>query len=124
MLQEKDVVERHTSIGILSFAQMFVQIVAISVKTLSNTNLVASRLIKREKGSLPVNVRRSKMSLLKLPSISCCQRETRFSFLAIVKGACNCDEKTEECRRGKCRCKSALGFRRNNMGRCVRRSGE
>ena len=29
--------------------------------------MVASRLIKREKGSLPVDVRRSKTSLLKLP---------------------------------------------------------
>ena len=30
--------------------------------------MVESRLIKREKGSLPVDVRRSKTSLLKLPS--------------------------------------------------------
>ena len=34
---------------------------------LSNTNLVVSRHIKREKVSLPVDVRRSKTSLLKLP---------------------------------------------------------
>ena len=36
---------------------------------LSNTNLVVSRHIKREKASLPVDVRRSKTSLLKLPII-------------------------------------------------------
>ena len=39
-------------------------------KKLSNTNLVVSRRIKRENASLPVDVRRSKTSLLKLPSIS------------------------------------------------------
>ena len=33
----------------------------------SKENLVASRYLKREKGSLPVNVRRSKTSLLRLP---------------------------------------------------------
>ena len=44
------------------------QIVSLSVRTLSNTNFVQSRHIKREKGSLPVYVpRRSKTSLLKLP---------------------------------------------------------
>ena len=42
------------------FEQIFGQIVSIRMKTLSNTNMVASRLIKREKGSLPVDVRRSK----------------------------------------------------------------
>jgi len=31
--------------------------------------MVASRLIKREKGSVPVDVRRSKTSLLKVPNI-------------------------------------------------------
>ena len=36
--------------------------------TLSNTNLVASRYIEREKVSLPVDVRCSKTSLLKLPN--------------------------------------------------------
>ena len=39
----------------------------IREKKLSNTNLLASRRIKRKKASLPVDVRRSKMSLLKLP---------------------------------------------------------
>ena len=44
------------------------QIVSLRGRTLSNTNFVQSRHIKREKGSLPVYVpRRSKTSLLKLP---------------------------------------------------------
>ena len=49
---------------------MFGQIDSISVKTLSKTNLVASMHIKREKRSLPVDVRRSKTSLLKLPNLT------------------------------------------------------
>ena len=49
------------------FEQTFGQIVSKIVKTLSNTNLVALRHTKREKGSLPVDVRQSKTSLLKLP---------------------------------------------------------
>ena len=44
------------------FEQILWQIVSVRVKTLSNTNLVASRNIKEEKGSLPVPV-----PLLKLP---------------------------------------------------------
>ena len=52
----------------LDFEQIFGQIVSIRVRTLNNTNLVVSRHIKREKSSLPVEVRRSKASLLKLPS--------------------------------------------------------
>ena len=71
-----DVFERRTSTGSGLFAlygrefeQIFGQIVSIRVKTLSNTNLVASRYIKREKASFPVDVRRSKTSLLKLPNI-------------------------------------------------------
>ena len=52
------------------FEQLFRQIVSRRVKTPSNKNLVASRLIKRERGSLPVDVRRSKTSLLELPSNS------------------------------------------------------
>ena len=47
------------------FTQMFWQIVCIWKKTISNTNLVASRHTRREKTSLPVNVRCSKTSLLK-----------------------------------------------------------
>ena len=49
------------------FAQIFSQIVSIRVKKLSNTNYIASRHITREKSSLPVDVRCSKTSLLKLP---------------------------------------------------------
>ena len=59
-----DVFERRTSTGsglfaLLSrnFDQIFGQIVSIRVKALNNTNMVASRVIKREKGSLPVDVR-------------------------------------------------------------------
>ena len=39
------------------FEQIFRQIVSIRIKTLGDTNTVASRHIKREKGSLPVDVR-------------------------------------------------------------------
>ena len=51
------------------FEQILGQIVSVRVKTLSNINLVASRHINREKGLLPIEVRRSKTSLLKLPII-------------------------------------------------------
>ena len=81
-----DVFERRTSTGNGRFAllsrdleQIFGQIVSIRIKILGNTNTAASRFIKREKGSLPVDVRRSKTSLLKLPidrvyvtRINCC----------------------------------------------------
>ena len=50
------------------FEQIFGQIVSIKVKTPSNINLVRSRHFKREKRSLPVDVRRSKTSLVKLPT--------------------------------------------------------
>ena len=46
------------------FEHVFGQIVSTRIKPLGNTNTVASRLIKSEKGSLPVDVRRSKTSLL------------------------------------------------------------
>ena len=46
--------------------------------------MVASRLIKREKGSLPVDVRRSKTSLLKLPNVGCF-----FQAMATTNGS-NC----------------------------------
>ena len=71
-----DVFERRTSTGSCpfsflgdGFAQIFSQIVSIRVKKLSNTNYIASRHITREKSSLPVDVRCSKTSLLKLPII-------------------------------------------------------
>ena len=50
------------------FQQIFGQIVSIRIKTLGNTNTVAQRLTKIEKGSLPVDACRSKTSLLKLPN--------------------------------------------------------
>ena len=46
------------------FKQTFGKIVSIRVKKLSNTNLVVSKHIKGEKGSLQVDVRHSKTSLL------------------------------------------------------------
>ena len=49
------------------FERNFRQIFSIRVKTLSDRNLVASRNIKTEKGSLLVDMRRSKTPLLKLP---------------------------------------------------------
>ena len=52
------------------FDQMFGQIDSVREKIRRNTNLLASRHIKREKVSLPVDMRRSKTSLLKLPHFS------------------------------------------------------
>ena len=46
------------------FEQIFWQIFSITVKTLSNTNLVVSWHIKREKGSLPFDERCSKIANL------------------------------------------------------------
>ena len=70
-----DVLEQCTSIGsglfaLLShdFEQIFGQIISLRIKTLGNKNMIASRLIKREKGSLPVDVSRSETSLLKHPN--------------------------------------------------------
>ena len=51
------------------FEQIFGRNASLRVKTLGNINLVASRLIKREKRSLPVEVRRSKTLLFKIPII-------------------------------------------------------
>ena len=51
------------------FAQIFSQIVSIRANKLSNTNFVSSRHVTRGKASLPVDVRRSKTSLLKLPLV-------------------------------------------------------
>ena len=72
----KEFFERHTSNGSglfellgRDFEQIIGQIVSIRVKKFSNTNLVASWHIKREKDLLLVDVRRSKTSLLKLPII-------------------------------------------------------
>ena len=71
-----NVFERRTSTGSGffsffdgGFAQIFSQIASIKVKKLRNTNFISSRHVKRENTSLPVDVRRSKTSLLKLPTI-------------------------------------------------------
>ena len=68
--------ERRTSTGsgLFSFfdggfAQIFSQIASITVKKLRNTNFISSRHVKRENTSLPVDVRHSKTSLLKLPYV-------------------------------------------------------
>ena len=89
-----DVIERRTSTGnglfaLLSrnFDQIFGQIVSIRVETLCNTNMVASRLVKREKGSLPVDVRRSKTSLLKLPNYCALIRRRSIQKVYSVCGA-------------------------------------
>ena len=70
-----NVFERRTSTGsgLFSFfdggfAQIFSQIASITVKKLRNTNFISSRHVKRENTSLPVDVRHSKTSLLKLPN--------------------------------------------------------
>ena len=62
-----DVFERRTSAGggLFSFldgdfAQIFGQIVSITVKTLRNTNLAALRCFKMKKIPLPIDMRRSK----------------------------------------------------------------
>ena len=72
----RDVFERRTSTGSglfsfldSGFAHLLGQLVSIIVKTLRNTNLGASRCFKMKKTSLPVDVRRSKTPLLKLPNI-------------------------------------------------------
>ena len=69
----KDVFERRTSTGsgLFSFldgdfAQIFGQIASIIVKTLRNTNLVASSYFKMKNTSFLVEVRRSKTPLLKV----------------------------------------------------------
>ena len=62
-------VNRTWTFALLSgdFERNFRQIFSIRVKTLSDRNLVASRNIKTEKGSLLVDMGRSRTSLLKFP---------------------------------------------------------
>ena len=55
-------IERFAFLG-RGFVYIFGKIVSILVMTLINTNLVVSRLIKREKVSFPVAVHRSKTPL-------------------------------------------------------------
>ena len=73
----KDVFERRTSAvgGLLFFfifgrwfSSIFGQIVSIIVKTLRNTNLVASKYSKMKTNIIPVDVSRSKPVLHKLPN--------------------------------------------------------
>ena len=85
------VFERRTSRGngifallSLVFKQIFGQIVFLRVKTLCNTNVVASRLIKREKRSLPDDVRRRKTSVVKLPQWSSPVAEASYYFLCFM----------------------------------------
>ena len=68
----KDVFERRMSsesvffaFFVSGFARIFEQIVSIRVNVPSNTNLTASRHIKKEKALLTVDLRRSKTPLLK-----------------------------------------------------------
>lgn len=50
----------------IGFAQILRRFVSIRVKALSDTNLVASRRVKREKASLPFDLRGSKTLLRSL----------------------------------------------------------
>ena len=82
----KDVFERRTSTGSgffsfldSGFAHFLGQLVSIMVKTLRNTNLGASRCFKMKKTSLPVDVRRSKTPLLKLPNASIIFTRVKFT---------------------------------------------
>ena len=52
------------------FEQILGQIFSIRVKTVSHTDFVASKYITRGKGSLPVDVRRTKTCLLRLPNVN------------------------------------------------------
>ena len=86
-----NVFERRTSTGsgLFSFfdggfAQILSQIASITVKKLRNTNFISSRHVKRENTSLPVEVRRSKTSLLKLPNDQGIEVEEDEEELAMV----------------------------------------
>ena len=74
----KGVFERRTSTGSRlftslsgGFAQIVSYVVSTSVKKLSNTNFIASRHIKREISSFPVDVRLSKTPLRRFLSDPC-----------------------------------------------------
>ena len=66
------------------FAHFLGQLVSIIVKTLRNTNLVATRCFKMKKTSIPVDVRRSKTPLLKLPVTLVTSSSPLFPLLLIV----------------------------------------
>ena len=84
-------VNRNWPFFIFGIAQIFSQIVSIRVKKLCNTNFISSRHIKRENALLPVDVRRLKTPLLKLPSslrsIALLVRRTKDSETATDKTA-------------------------------------
>ena len=67
------------------------------VQTLNNTNLVASSSIIRKKVSLPVDVRRSKTSFLKLPCANwifyLCARKTVVADKVVPPSSCQRDRK-------------------------------
>ena len=60
MSLSKDIFERRTTTGSSPFSFLDGGFVSIIVKTLRNTNLVASRCCKMKKTPLPVDIRRSK----------------------------------------------------------------
>ena len=66
------------------FAHFLGQVVSIIVKTLRNTNLLATRCFKMKKTSIPVDVRRSKTPLLKLPVTLVTSSSLLFPLLLIV----------------------------------------
>ena len=70
------------------FAHFLGQLVSIIVKTLRNTNLGASRCFKMKKTSLPVDVRRSKTLLLKLPISKTITLHVHHSFSTFFSHRC------------------------------------
>lgn len=62
----------HSLVVVLS--KCFGNIASVRVKTLSDSNLMASRLIKREKASLSFDAPRSKSCFLKFPIVKCLVR--------------------------------------------------
>ena len=57
-------------ISLAALSPTLLSIISIIVNTLSNANLVASRHMKMEMASLPVDLRRSTTLVLKLPDSS------------------------------------------------------
>ena len=105
-----NVFERRTSTGsgLFSFfdggfAQSFSQIASITVKKLRNTNFISSRHVERENTSLPVDVRRSKTLLLKLPNVSAetymslCGRKIWFAHAQESKDDLKCESNHYPC---------------------------
>ena len=85
------VFERRTSTGSGLFASLgsglvetLGEIVFKREKKLSNTSLLASRNIKKEKASLLVDVRRSKTSLLKVPIVTSQFGDSLFTRVKLI----------------------------------------